>query len=128
MPQFSLIFAQIICKEHSQSMKKKEINNLRNKINDLDDKILSLLDERSQIVSEIGKFKDRSKGLIDINRENSILDRLLKNFKGKYSKDSIVRIWRELFRASTQLQISSDIGISVKRGIKNIQVYKNKDW
>ena len=35
-----------------------------------------------------------------------------------------MRIWRELFHASTQLQISSDIGISAKRGIKNIQVYK----
>jgi histidinol-phosphate aminotransferase len=105
-------------------MSKNAIDNLRDKINALDDKILNLLDERSEVVSEIGKFKDRSKGFVDTDREHSIIERLLKNLKGKYSKDSIVRIWRELFHASTQVQISKDLGISAKRGIENIQIYK----
>ena len=63
-------------------MKKNEIENLRDKINHLDDKIISLLDERSFIVNEIGKFKNKSEDVIDADRENSILDRLSKKNKG----------------------------------------------
>jgi len=105
-------------------MSKDKIDNLRNKINDLDDEILNILDERSQLVNQIGKFKNKSESVIDVNREKSILDRLLKNLKGHYSKDSIVRIWRELFYASTRLQIGSKLEILSKRGIENIQIYK----
>ena len=67
-------------------MSKDKIDNLRNNINDLDDKVLNLLDERSQLVNQIGKFKNKSESVIDANREQSILDRLLKNTKGYYSK------------------------------------------
>ena len=104
-------------------MTKDKIEDLRDKIDNLDDKILSLLDERSQIVNEIGKLKDKSRSVIDPSREKLVLDRLLKKLKGYYSKDSIVRIWRELFSASSQLQVSSDSKILPKRGIENIQIY-----
>jgi len=105
-------------------MTKNKIDILREKINDLDDKILNYLNERSRIVSEIGKFKDQSRSVIDINREQSVLNRLLKNLKGHYSKDTIVRIWRELFYASSQIQIESNSNTLAKRGIESIQVYK----
>ena len=50
---------------------------------------------------------------------------LLKNLKGHYSKDSIVRIWRELFYASAQLQRNNpESAILGKRGIESIKVYK----
>ena len=104
-------------------MTKDKIEDLRDKIDNLDDKILNLLDERSQVVNEIGKLKDKSRDIIDKNREQLVLDRLLKNLKGHYSKDSIVRIWRELFHASSQLQISSESEILSKRGIENIKIY-----
>ena len=104
-------------------MNKNEIDNLRDKINGLDDKIVDLLCKRSIIVNEIGKLKDKSKNIIDVDRERSILIRLLKNLKGHYSKDSIVRIWRELFHASAQLQIGSNLEIVGKRGIEKINVY-----
>ena len=67
-------------------MTKDKIKRIRNKINSLDDKILELLDKRSVLVSGIGKFKDTSKGVIDVEREKSVLNRLLSNSKGKYSK------------------------------------------
>ena len=104
-------------------MTKDKLDDLRDKIDNLDDKILNLLDERSQIVNEIGKLKDKSRGFIDTSREQLILDRLLKKLKGYYSKDSIVRIWRELFHASLQLQVSSNSEILAKRGIENIKIY-----
>lgn len=121
---FSLIYSPIICKEHSRIMKKEKIIKLRKKINDLDDKLLFFLDERSRLVNEIGKLKDKTKGVIDPDRERTIINRLLNKIEGHYSKDSIVRIWRELFYSSSQIQIGSDSNIRSKRGIDNIQIYK----
>jgi len=98
--------------------------NLRGKINELDSKMLDLMDKRSQIVNEISKFKDKTKSVIDSDREQEILDRLLNQSQGHYSKDSIIRIWRELFDASSKLQEQPSSVISTKRSIKNIEVYK----
>ena len=100
------------------------LKNLRDKINELDSRMLDLMDERSKIVTEISKFKDKAKGVVDSSREQEILDRLLSQSQGHYSKDSIVRIWRELFEASSRLQEQSSSAILTKRSIENIEVYK----
>ena len=105
-------------------MKDKKLQNLRNKINNLDNKILDIFDKRSNVVSKIGRLKDHTKGVVDENREQAVLDRILKLSKGKYSKDTIVRIWRELFEASSRIQLNSKSKISTKRTIEKIQIYK----
>ena len=120
-----MIYDEILCKEfYDKNMTYKKLENLRNQINDLDNKILEILDIRSNVVSKIGKLKDLTKGVIDENREQAVLDRLLKLSKGKYSKDTIVRIWRELFDASTRIQLKSKSKITTKRSIEKIQIYK----
>ena len=101
-----------------------EIKKFGEKINQLDNQILDLIDQRSHIVSEIGNFKDKTKSVIDENREDIVLNRLIKSSKGKYSKDTIIRIWRELFESSTKLQLNFDSKISTKRSIDKIQIYK----
>ena len=50
---------RLFVKSNQKKMTKNKIDILREKINDLDDKILNYLDERSRIVKEIGKFKDQ---------------------------------------------------------------------
>ena len=105
-------------------MSDKELTNLRNQINDLDSKMLDLIDLRSKIVTDIGKLKDKSKGVIDQDREQEVLNRLTSSFKGKYSKDTIIRIWRELFDASSKLQIDNSSNILTKRSIDSINIYK----
>ena len=105
-------------------MKNKELNILRDQINKLDDQMLEILDTRSYIVSKIGKLKDHSKGVVDEVREQSVLNRIVELSKGQYSKDSIIRIWRELFEASSKLQLSDDSAITTKRSIKKISTYK----
>ena len=123
--QFFLIYDKILCKDiYDNIMSDKQLQNLRDQINELDNKMLDLLDRRSHIVSEIGKFKNKTKGVVDENRELEILDRLVTLSKGKYSKDSIIRIWRELFEASTRLQMNSDSPIPIKRSIESISIYK----
>jgi len=100
------------------------LKNLRDKINELDSRMLDLMDKRSQIVTEISKFKDKTKSVVDSGREQEILARLLNQSQGHYSKDSIIRIWRELFNASSKLQEQSSSVISTKRSIENIEIYK----
>ena len=85
-------------------MDNKKLDVLRNNINLLDDKILDLLKERAEIVTEIGEQKKSHIEVVDYEREQEVLDRILQSTKAKYSKDSIVRIWREIFQASTKLQ------------------------
>lgn len=102
----------------------KELDNLREQINRLDDKILGILDQRSHVVTKIGKLKDHSKGVVDKKREEAVLERLIKLSKGQYSKDSIIRIWRELFEASSKLQLPTNSQISTKRSIEKIEIYK----
>ena len=114
----------ILCKDiYNINMAMKRIENLRDQINKLDDQVLSLLDKRSEIVLEIGKAKDKSKGIIDENREQEVINRLINLSKGKYSKDSIIRIWRELFQASSKLQIDNTPIINSKRSIEKIEIY-----
>ena len=104
-------------------MKNKELDNLRSKINNIDDEILSLLSNRSKIVLEIGKHK-KDNSVVDPDREQKILNRLISKFKGSYAKDSIVRLWREIFQSSEKLQKLSKENIQSKRSIENINVYK----
>ena len=105
-------------------MDNKKIEKLRGDINSLDDKILDLLKQRAEIVTEIGEQKKSKINIVDIKREQKVLDRLLQNSKIKYPKDSIVRIWREIFQASTRLQENNSSFINTKRSINSINIYK----
>ena len=105
-------------------MDNKKLDVLRNNINLLDDKILDLLKERAEIVTEIGAQKKSYTDVVDYEREQKVLGRILQKTKSKYSKDSIVRIWREIFQASTKLQEKDKSIIDVKRSINLINIYK----
>ena len=105
-------------------MDNKKLDVLRNNINLLDDKILDLLKERAEIVTEIGEQKKSHIEVVDYEREQEVLDRILQSTKAKYSKDSIIRIWREIFQASTKLQEKDKSTIDVKRSINLINIYK----
>tara|TARA_Y100001970_G_scaffold18251_1_gene20512 strand:+ start:9401 stop:10750 length:1350 start_codon:yes stop_codon:yes gene_type:complete len=105
-------------------MDNKKLDILRDNINSLDDKILNLLRERAEIVTKIGEQKKSKNDVVDYEREQKIIDRILENTKAKYSKDSIVRIWREIFQASTKLQEKDQSIIDTKRSINSINIYK----
>ena len=67
-------------------MDNKKLDLLRNNINSLDDKILDLLRERAEIVTQIGLEKKSATEVIDYQREQKVLDRLLQNSKSKYTR------------------------------------------
>ena len=105
-------------------MTNDKLYKLRQKINAVDDQLLDLLTERASVVSEIGKHKDISKTVVDLEREQTILNRLLQKTNNTYSKDTIIRIWREIFQASSKLQTNNNSPIQTKRSIENIEIYK----
>ena len=50
-------------------MDNKKLDSLRDNINSLDDKILDLLKQRAEIVTEIGEQKKSKTDIVDVQRE-----------------------------------------------------------
>ena len=103
-------------------MKNDNLRSLRGEIDTIDDKILQLIVERTSIVDQIGILKENTSEVVDINRESEIIKRLLNLHKGNFSKDSIVRIWREIFHTSANIQLKENNILNPKRGINSIHI------
>jgi len=81
------------------------LKNLRKKIDDIDDRLLDLLNERSQIALKISKQKKRgSHEVYDPVREKEIEIKLKKNNRGPFPTDSIISVFREIISACRSLQ------------------------
>ncbi|MEW6103769.1 MAG: prephenate dehydratase [bacterium] len=81
-----------------------KMNELRKRIDQIDGKILEMLEERISIAKEIGKLKrEENLSLLHIDREREVLERLIKNRK-LLSKEAISAIYREIFSVSLHLQ------------------------
>ncbi len=76
----------------------------RKRIDDLDDQILKLLDERAGVVSDIARSKRDSKmPTYDPERERQVLDRLAAR-AGRFPPEAIRAVYREVMSASLALQ------------------------
>ncbi len=104
-------------------MNEEDLKLLRTKIDEIDDQLLELIIKRTSIVDEIGILKKNNSEVIDRNREQDVLKRLLKLHKGNFSKDSVVRIWREIFHTSANIQLQKNNSLNPKRGISSINLY-----
>ncbi|WP_025763961.1 prephenate dehydratase [Dyadobacter tibetensis] len=79
---------------------------LRNKIDDLDNQLLQLLNERMEVVRQVGELKRSSNAIIyRPEREKQILDRLEKNNSGLLSRAAIDAIFFEIFAVSRNLEL-----------------------
>ncbi len=82
-----------------------DIGELRKKIDAIDDSILEILNERAELVKEVGKVKAHGKSEFYVpNREKEIYERLTRNNKGPFSNESIMAIFREIISASLSLE------------------------
>lgn len=77
---------------------------LRAEIDRLDDALHNLLIERAGLVTQIAGLAPRGKVAFRPGREAEILRRLLARHAGTLPPRAIVRIWRELFAATTAMQ------------------------
>ncbi len=83
----------------------KHLKELREGIDEIDRKILSLLNERARLVIEIGRIKTREKrDYYSPEREREIYERLVSLNTGPIPNSAIKNIFREIMSASLSLE------------------------
>jgi chorismate mutase / prephenate dehydratase len=88
---------------------KYSLEQIRLRLNELDDQLLSLLSERRKLSIEVAKSKvETTKPVRDADREQQLLIKLLNNGKEKYDLDSsyITKIFHTIIEDSVLLQQS----------------------
>ncbi|GGH45264.1 prephenate dehydratase [Dyadobacter endophyticus] len=83
-----------------------ELQDLRNRIDGLDDQLLGILNERMELVKKVGELKRSSQSIIyRPEREKQILDRLAKHNNGLLTRQAIDAIFFEIFAVSRNLEL-----------------------
>jgi chorismate mutase/prephenate dehydratase len=86
-------------------MAKKDLDVLRRRIDEIDDKILDLLNERAGVVIDVGKVKEGASSDFYVpSREQAIYQRLTGVNDGPFPNDGIRRVFREIISASLNLE------------------------
>ncbi len=84
---------------------KKNLEEFRYNIDDIDNKIMELLVKRFSISSKIGEIKTINKLTIsDPNREEEIINRLSKDYIGALDHNQIASIFSPIYSISKQIQ------------------------
>jgi len=87
-----------------------ELQDLRNRIDELDDQLLGILNERMELVQKVGELKRSSNSIIyRPEREKQILDRLEKRNAGLLTRQAIDAIFFEIFAVSRNLELPERI-------------------
>ena len=87
------------------------LEELRQRIDELDSQLVKLLNERARVVVEIGKFKNKTaKPIYSPDREKKVLERIVKANEGPLPDRCLVAIWRELMSGSFVLERPLRIG------------------
>ena len=83
----------------------KRILELRQQIDQLDEKIIQLLKNRMGISKEVGKLKEKLDIPVeDKGREQEIIDRLTSQAGRNLSEEQLIRIFTAVFKSSKQVQ------------------------
>ena len=87
------------------------LEELRKKINEIDDQLVKLLNERARVVVEIGKLKNKTdKPVYSPDREKDVLAGISQANEGPLPDRCLVAIWRELMSGSFVLERPLRIG------------------
>lgn len=85
---------------------KEKMQYLREKIEALDDEILRLLNQRAEIVLEIGQVKSKSNlNFYDPKREKEIVHRLTSQNSGPFPQQAISSVFHEIISACRSLEV-----------------------
>ncbi|ARJ50024.1 bifunctional 3-deoxy-7-phosphoheptulonate synthase/chorismate mutase [Staphylococcus lutrae] len=81
----------------------------RKQIEDINDQILDLLSKRGELAQKIGEEKRKQSTVIyDPQREKEMLNTLIDKNKGPFNDNVIKQLFKEIFKASTDLQKSDN--------------------
>ena len=105
-------------------MKNENLNQLRNRIDEINLQLLQLLNERTELVEAVGREKDKQ-GLkkYDPIREQQIIEQLKEKNQGPMSDEMMVHIFKEIFKVSVKLQEEK----SHKKGLLVSRKNKSED-
>ena len=82
-----------------------EISGWRSKIDEIDMKLLELLNERAKYAVQIGKIKAEKKiGVYDPERERFIIDRLCEQNKGPLCNETVKKLFECLIQETRNLE------------------------
>ena len=90
-----------------------KIQDIRNKIDQIDDQLLKLINRRGELAIKIGQEKSRdnsSKHFHVPHRERAIIERIIKGSKGPFPDESLESVFREIFSATLALEKPLRIG------------------
>lgn len=77
------------------------MNNLRDKIDQLDDQIMELLNQRFNVVKDVKKFKKENNiAVMDLKREESIINKTRK-FENSYHVEDV---YKTILKVSKEIQ------------------------
>lgn len=104
-PGLILMFILFIGVGCTQADAENDLTQLRGKIDTIDNQILELLNQRAEVVLEIGEFKKKNDlGVYDPNREKEIEQSLIKMNTGPMPNSSITKIFKTIIEAGRELQ------------------------
>ena len=82
-----------------------ELEDLRARIDAIDGRIISLLNERAEIAKRLGKLKKMSgKEIRDADREKIVFDRIKSLNEGPLSEKSLEKIYQTIIRQCREIQ------------------------
>lgn len=78
---------------------------LRSSIDGIDERILTLLNERATLVLDVGKVKERTGGAFYVpGREEDLIRRLQEDNPGPFPSEAVRSVWKEIISASLSLE------------------------
>lgn len=93
------------------------LDEIRQKIDELDNRIHDTLMERAELVLKVGEEKRRNNiQIVQPAREARMIRRLLGRHKGVLPEMAVVRIWRELVGAVSLLQTGLKVMVTMPEG------------
>jgi chorismate mutase/prephenate dehydratase len=88
------------------------IGHLRRTIDEIDDRLLALINDRLNLAAEIGSLKQMAGNPVkDLEREKQIINRLQASNSGPIDNDLLSRVFVDIIRASCHLQNTNRRGI-----------------
>src|SRR5919109_3397177 len=82
-----------------------DLGDWRSRINDIDNQILNLLNQRAEAALQIGDLKRRQDAPSYVpEREAAILSRLTAVNRGPLSSEAVLAVWREILSACRALE------------------------